>query len=292
MSYMQLSVLVDAERCSALEPVLETLGALAITYADPGGAPVLEPAVGANPLWDRVRLIALFEPGAEVDTIVDALRGALPAGELAGLAFEQLAEREWERAWMDDFRPMKFGQRLWVCPTTAEPPQPEAINLRLDPGLAFGTGTHPTTALCLGWLERSVYPGARTVDYGCGSGILAVASLLLGGADCVAVDNDPQALLATRENARRNGVEQRLRAVSPEQDPLEAVDILVANILAGVLIELAPHLQSRVVHNGRIALSGILQEQAAAVAAAYEPWFALEQPENLDGWVLLHGRKR
>ena len=292
MPYLQLALEVDAACCPALEAALEEWGALAVTYQDPGGAPVLEPAVGANPLWDRVRVVALFAEDAPLQAIEQSLRAALPERESPVVQVEALADRCWERAWIDDFKPMRFGERLWVCPTNIEPPQPEAVNLRLDPGLAFGTGTHPTTGLCLNYLDRTPLAGADVVDFGCGSGILGVAALLLGAHHCYAIDNDPQALQAARENAQRNAVAERMSILAPERLPPLSADGVIANILAGVLIELAPVLRRQVRDGGWIALSGILEAQAPDVSRVYGQWFELEAPQSRDGWVLLCGRKR
>lgn len=291
MPFLQVTLEVSAEECPPLEEALEELGALAITYADPGGKPVLEPGVGESPLWERVQLIALFDDETPERAVRNALVQAKPDLAEDALLVERLEDRSWERAWMDDFRPMRFGDRLWVCPSTEEPPDPAAVNLRLDPGLAFGTGTHPTTALCLRWLDRIDLSGQRVVDFGCGSGILAIAVLLLGAEHCWGVDNDPQALLASADNAERNGVRERLTLLAAADASLGPVDGVVANILAGVLIELAPMLQSLVRPGGWLALSGILTDQAPAVAQAYEPWFEIAEPQEQEGWVLLHGQK-
>lgn len=291
MPYLQCSVDLDAADVAALEQAWEALGALSITYSDPGGEPVLEPPVGTNPLWPELRLTALFDPQVAVAAVQEAaaqvLHGALP-----GWKAEVLEDRAWERTWMDDFQAMRFGRRLWVVPSNLEPPEPDAVNLRLDPGLAFGTGTHPTTALCLEWLDEQALQGREVVDYGCGSGILSVAALLLGARGCLGIDNDPQALTASRDNAERNGVLERLALALPEQAPTRQADVLVANILANILIDLAPRLADQVRPGGAVALSGILVEQAAAVAEAFRPWFELEPPRQREDWVLLFGRRR
>lgn len=291
MSSIQLEFELGADQCPQCEPLLEEAGAVSISYLDPGGEPVLEPAPGTSPLWTRVRLVALFsEPPAE--SLYADLCAALGVETLAGWQFERLDARCWERAWMDHYHPMRFGERLWVCPTHLAPPEPDAINLRLDPGLAFGTGTHPTTALCLSWLDGLDLRDKTVVDYGCGSGILGIAALLLGARSCVGVDNDPQALEASLENAQRNDVAERLRVCLPEQADDVHGEILIANILSGVLIELAPRLVMALPPGGRIALSGILERQADDVEAAFSAWIDWEPLRAHEGWVLLHGRRR
>jgi len=196
------------------------------------------------------------------------------------------------RAWMDDYQPMQFGPQLWVCPTTMQPPHSEAVNLRLDPGLAFGTGTHSTTALCLTWLANANLKQKSVIDYGCGSGILAIAALLLGATQAYATDIDPQALLATQSNAELNHVEKQLNHSLVEQFKAPAADLVMANILAGPLTELAPTLAVLCQQGGEIILSGLLAEQAEEVRAVYETWFELSPTQQQKEWILLHGTRR
>jgi ribosomal protein L11 methyltransferase len=203
-----------------------------------------------------------------------------------------LADQAWERVWLEDFRPMRFGRRLWVCPGGLPAGDADAIRIELDPGLAFGTGTHPTTALCLEWLDGQDLAGCSVVDYGCGSGILAVAAAKLGAAHVVAMDIDPQALIATRENALRNRVAGTLTVTGEPALAPRSADVLLANILAGPLVELAPRFAEALVPGGRLALSGLLPEQADAVTAAYRPWFHIETTTTRDGWVLLSARRQ
>lgn len=289
---VQLSVEVDAEQAELLEPLLEELGAISTSYLDPGGDPILEPPVGSSPLWSRVRLLALFQGWPDGDALYTRCCEELRVASLPGWQLQALEQRCWERAWMDHYHPMRFGERLWVVPTNAEPPQPDAVNLRLDPGLAFGTGTHPTTALCLGWLSDIELGGCQVVDFGCGSGILAIAALLLGAERAVGIDNDPQALYASLENAQRNGVAERLTLWSPEEVGSFQAGIVVANILAGVLIDLAPEVLKLLRPGGRLALSGILERQAEDVREAYRAAVDWQETRAHDGWVLLVGRKR
>lgn len=288
-----------------LEAACFAAGALAVTLLDAanapiagsgsgiagGGSAILEPAPGETPLWPQVRLVALFEQGTDPAAARLAIESALGeafAGTLGTMNAEELADRPWEREWLKDFRPMRFGTRLWVCPHDQAPPQTDAIVVRLDPGLAFGTGTHETTAMCLSWLDAAQLQHLDVADYGCGSGILAIAALLLGARSASSIDLDPQALVATRENARRNGVEGSLEVLSVT-DPRPLVDVLLANILAQPLIDLAPGLKSMVRPGGIAVLSGILESQAEAVASAYAPWFDMRPFATRNDWVCLEG---
>lgn len=291
MSFLQIALELDAADAQAGEDLFMEHGALSVTLQDPGGEPVLEPAPGENPLWPRLTLVALFDPS--VDAV--ALRAAAVAGlgerVLAGWREETLEDRAWERAWMDDFVPMRFGRRLWICPSTYQVSDEDAVVVRLDPGLAFGTGTHPTTALCLRWLDGQDLRGVHLLDYGCGSGVLAIAALLLGADHCLGIDNDPQALLASRENAERNGVSHRLMLAGADEPVSEPADIVVANILSSVLITLAPRITALVRPGGRLALSGILDTQLDGVTEAYAGAFDLDPPQHQGDWVLLTGRR-
>ncbi|MCC5856658.1 MAG: 50S ribosomal protein L11 methyltransferase [Ectothiorhodospiraceae bacterium] len=292
MPYVQIACQLDAGFCRLAEDVLMERGAMSVTFQDPGGKPVLEPAPGSNPLWDRVTVLALFHAGVDAGALRRALQRELGDVAVAHWQVQELQDRVWERAWMDDFHPMRFGERLWVCPSNGRVQQAGAVVLKLDPGLAFGTGTHPTTALCLRWLDTASLDGLRVIDYGCGSGILGIAALLLGARSCHGVDNDPQALTASRENAERNGVAQRLTLSLAEEGSLpEPADVLLANILSGVLIRLAPRLSTLVVPGGRVVLSGVLREQAEEVMEAYRDVFRFDAPRVDGDWVLLSARK-
>jgi len=277
-----------------LEPVLEEAGALSISYLDPGGEPILEPTLGSTPLWPRLRLLALFQGWPDADRLYAEACQVLGVGRLEGWGFEVLEQRCWERAWMDYYHPMRFGDRFWVCPTHRDPPDPSAVNLRLDPGLAFGTGTHATTALCLRWLaeREQELAGKAVVDFGCGSGILAIAALLLGAGHAYGIDNDPQALYATGENAARNGVAERLTVWAPDQVRPLAADVVVANILAGVLIDLAPQIVALARPGAWVVLSGVLDRQAEEVMDAYRDAVDWQAPRQSEGWSLLLGVKR
>jgi len=294
MPFQQLTIDIGARAPQPVEDALFALGATSVTLLDAADAPVLEPAPGQTPLWPTIVIRALFDAAADPVALTANLH-ALLGETLPPATFERIEDKAWEREWLRDFRPMRFGRRLWICPGGLPADDPDAIRVELDPGLAFGTGTHATTAMCLGWLDglpEEELAGARVIDYGCGSGILAVAAVKLGAASVVAVDIDPQALLATGENAQRNQV---LDCIQITDDP-EALggpaDVLLANILAGPLVELAPRLARLVRPAGHIALSGLLLEQADTVAAAYQPWFDIALDESREGWGLLNGRRR
>lgn len=291
MAWLQVHIPSTAARAEAVEDALLALGAQAVTLADAADQPLFEPPPGATPLWQETIVSALFDAETDTDALLAGLTAQLGAAP-ADYRMEQLADQAWERAWMDDFKPMQFGERLWIVPSWAEPMSGDAVNLRLDPGLAFGTGTHETTAMCLRWLDGADLTGKTVLDFGCGSGVLAIAALLLGAERALACDIDPQALMATRENAALNGVAHRLDACLPEELPQHATfDLVIANILAGPLVELAPQLLGHCAPGGELVLSGILAEQADAVEAAYTPTLRFA-PRARDGdWVRLAGRR-
>jgi len=277
----------------AAEEALESLGALSVTLLDDADEPVLEPGPGSTPLWPVVRVVGLFEQAADRAAIVEGLQQWVAAERPDCLEWREVGDEDWERAWMDRFQPMRFGRRLWVVPSgMAVPPGPDQVELRLDPGLAFGTGTHPTTALCLTWLDAHDVSARRVIDYGCGSGILGIAAALLGAARVDCVDNDPQALESTAANAARNAIGERVHCWPPEGFDHGPADVLLANILAGPLVQLAPRLIRYVEPGGRIVLSGLLEEQADEVAAAYRPACELTASATQDGWARLDMQKR
>lgn len=301
MPFLQLILPIGAADPAPYEDALLTAGASSITLEDEGDDPVLEPLPGTTPLWPRVRLKALFDDTVDAVQLLQSLSEQLPdeiGSPLSRASFETLEDRAWEREWLKDFKPMRFGARLWICPggqlpTSDANPQPsDAVMIELDPGLAFGTGTHPTTALCLEWLDAAEVVNKRVVDYGCGSGILAIAAAKLGAKVVSAVDIDPQALLATRDNAERNGVAQLIEPQLVENASLAPADILLANILAGPLESLAPSFASLVRNGGRLVLSGILRNQAEAVATRYAPWFDIAPVVVRDDWARLDGVRR
>jgi ribosomal protein L11 methyltransferase len=291
VSWLQLRLDTHPREASALEELLLTSGAVSVTLEDNADQPVLEPGVGETPLWNQIRLTGLYPADTDMDTVL----GSFPEAQLAvsNPRVEILEDKDWEREWMQHYRPIQFGKRLWVCPSWLQPPDPGAVNLLLDPGLAFGTGTHPTTALCLGALEGMPMDGWSVVDYGCGSGILGIAALKLGAAGVLAVDNDPQALAATRENAGRNAIPaERLSVAAPgtaAAAPAGNTDLVIANILAGPLIELSTTLAGLLRPGGTLLLSGLLQSQANNLCEHYAPHLPLRIEGERDGWVCLRG---
>ncbi|WP_120997646.1 50S ribosomal protein L11 methyltransferase [Stutzerimonas urumqiensis] len=292
MPWLQLRLAITPEQAERYEDALLGVGAVSVTFMDAEDQPIFEPDLGTTPLWTHTHLLALFEADVDEDNLLAHLV-LLTGGELPDHQLERIEDQDWERSWMDNFHPMRFGRRLWIVPSWHSAPEPEAVNLLLDPGLAFGTGTHPTTALCLEWLDGQDLDGLHLIDFGCGSGILAIAGLLLGAARATGTDIDPQALEASRDNAERNHIAaDRLALHLPEAMPPTAAPVLVANILAGPLVELAPQLTSLVQPGGRIALSGILAEQAEDVRRAYADSFDLDPTAEKEGWVRISGVRR
>jgi ribosomal protein L11 methyltransferase len=300
MPFLQLTVDIGKADPEPFEDALFAAGATSVTLEDSADDPILEPAPGATPLWPTVTVKALFVEDADADEITAMLKNFI--GDVPPHRFQRIADRPWEREWMKDFRPMQFGKRLWVVPGNMEIPSefrssplhpftPSPVPVHLDPGLAFGTGTHPTTALCLEWLDGADLHGKRIIDYGCGSGILAIAALKLGAEHAVGVDIDEQALIASKNNATQNGVSNQL-GLQPISEPLPQVDILLANILAGPLNELAPTLSNLVKPGGSLVLSGILKDQAPGLAQRYSAWFDMDEPAAREDWVRLTGKKR
>ncbi len=277
------------------EAVFRRFGAQSVTLSDAADEPVLEPAPGEAPLWKDTRITALFATDADLSALESALLGAFGLGELPSHRIEILDDRVWEREWLRDFRPMRFGRRLWVCPGDMQADQHDAVVVRLDPGLAFGTGTHPTTSLCLEWLDDLDLDGATVLDYGCGSGVLAIAALKLGARRATAMDIDPQAVLATRENSARNSVADSIEVLIGDAAIEGRFDVVVANILAGPLIELVHSITSRLSEGGNLALSGVLSERVLDIMHAYKPWIRFEKPvlREQDGqsWALLSGTR-
>ena len=292
MPFLELSLELGPRDPAPFEDALFELGAISVTLEDAADEPVLEPAPGATPLWPTVRLKALFEGpthGPAVAALDRRLRARLPQGPEPALRIVE--DRPWEREWLRDFRPMRFGRRLWICPGGEPAGEADAVRVELDPGLAFGTGTHATTRLCLEWLDGQPLEGATLIDYGCGSGVLGIAAARLGAGRVIALDIDPQALIATRDNALRNSVTIEVLPAATRPVPGAPADVLVANILAGPLAGLAPHFAALVRPGGRLALSGILEPQVPAVTEANRPWFDIGLTATLDGWALLSGRR-
>lgn len=290
MAWIEISISVARDATALAELTLEQLGALAVTLQDDEDNPVLEPEPGTTPLWPTVHVRGLFETGIDRDRVLEALRIIPGADRPERYRWRDVGDQDWERAWMERFAPMKFGKRLWIVPGGMQIPfDPDNIEIRLDPGLAFGTGTHPTTALCLRWLDGQNIHAATVVDYGCGSGILGIAAALKGAARVICVDNDPQALEATADNAARNGVSSRVECHTPDTFKRPQADVVMANILAAPLITLAPRLLDSLRPGGFLALSGILDIQADVVLAAYREGLSGFTIESEEDWVLLHG---
>ncbi len=286
--WLQVAFEVAATDADAAEQALLELGALAVTFSDPGNAPILEPAPGTAPLWPNLLVDALLPADTAPKVVEQRLNATF--GHLPVLRFSQVADRNWLAEWREALRPIHAGRRLWICPPGVACPEPGAVVVELEPGLAFGTGTHPTTAMCLAWLADQELAGRTVLDWGCGSGVLAVAALALGAASAVALDIDPQALQAARANARRNGCAARLQVLDPAAlDAQARFDIVVANILADRLVSLAPQLQRHGSAGARVAMSGILAPQADPVRRACANRIDLHIHCERDGWVLLAG---
>ena len=293
--WQELYFTARKDQVEPLEDWLFARGALSVTLEDEADQPLLEPGPGETPLWDAVRLTALFAGSEDLSPLLDEIPPELCTQ--APTVAVPVADREWTRVWEDQFHPLQVGERLWICPSWTPPPDPDAINILLDPGLAFGTGTHPTTVMCLRALDANLPPGKRVVDYGCGSGILGIAAARLGATAVLGVDNDPQAITASRDNALRNEVPDAAFPVVLPQDDLIAnwqasTDWVVANILAGPLVALAPVLTALMAPRGRLLLAGLLVDQAEAVVEAYAPGVALSIADQQEEWVLLAGEKR
>lgn len=295
--WQQLTIQVRSADAEPLEAELLEAGAASISYLDAEDQPVFQEEPGSTPLWDNSVLLALFEQDKKLDSLLERLRNNPAIGNAESLNIEQVEDQEWERSWMADFQPIQFGDNLWVCPSWQPPPDPTATNILMDPGLAFGSGSHNTTALCLQWLEKAHLTNKTVIDYGCGSGILAIAAALLGAGKIIAVDNDPQAVLATLDNSQRNGLDlEHFHTYLPDALPQtlfeQPADILIANILAAPLIELAGHFARLLTPGGALVLSGLLTEQIDEVTAAYVECFDMAEP-TLDGdWVRLDGIRK
>jgi ribosomal protein L11 methyltransferase len=293
MPWIELHVKTSAERAHLVGDQISELGAQAVSFLDAGDQPIYEPSAHNPQLWQETIVVGLFEPQQLMDDILSFLENQQAEGKLENFHFKHVEDQDWQRVCLDSFKPIQFGNRLWICPSWHTPPDPNAINVTLDPGLAFGTGTHATTGLCLEWLDEHVSKDQTIIDYGCGSGILAIAALKLGAKIAYAIDNDPQALEATRLNAERNQIPPSQLITGLPGDTLEIpqVDILAANILAQPLVHLAPQLAQLVKPNGKIVLSGILIEQAEEIIRAYQPWFDMQKPVSKNEWVRIEGKK-
>src|SRR5690554_1382009 len=291
MPWLQIKVATSPEQAETYEDLLLAAGCAAVTYQDAADQPIFEPDLGTTPLWSHTIVTGLFAAEHDLLETLQLLAQAQAHAfaddpELPEFKAEILEDKDWEREWMDHYHPMQFGQRLWVCPSWREAPEPNAVNVMLDPGLAFGTGTHPTTALCLEWLDGQDLTDKTVIDFGCGSGILALAALKLGAKHVIGIDIDPQALQASRDNAERNGVAERLTVYLPQEQPDNlTADVVVANILAGPLKALSQPIAQLVKTGGQLALSGILDSQAEEVNQLYQQWFTMTPPALREEWA-------
>ncbi|AYV38381.1 MULTISPECIES: 50S ribosomal protein L11 methyltransferase [Aeromonas] len=290
MPWIQIRINATAKTADKVSNMLLGRGAQAVTFMDAKDVPVYEPMPGETPLWGETEVMGLFD--AETDPAPTIAFFQQIFGENVGYKVEQLEDKDWVREWMDHFHPMQFGERLWICPSWRDVPNPDAVNVMLDPGLAFGTGTHPTTALCLQWLDGLDLTGKTVVDFGCGSGILGIAALKLGAARVIGIDIDPQAIQASRDNAARNGVADQIELYLPADQPQDVeADVVVANILAGPLRELAPLIAGHGKAGSLMALSGVLESQAPELETIYGQWFEMDPTAVKEEWCRLSGRK-
>ncbi|HHQ4643331.1 TPA: 50S ribosomal protein L11 methyltransferase [Aeromonas veronii] len=290
MPWIQIRINATAKTADKVSNMLLGRGAQAVTFMDAKDVPVYEPMPGETPLWGETEVMGLFD--AETDPAPTIAFFQQIFGENVGYKVEQLEDKDWVREWMDHFHPMQFGERLWICPSWRDVPNPDAVNVMLDPGLAFGTGTHPTTALCLQWLDGLDLSGKTVVDFGCGSGILGIAALKLGAARVIGIDIDPQAIQASRDNATRNGVADQIELYLPADQPQDVeADVVVANILAGPLRELAPLIAGHGKPGSLMALSGVLESQAPELETIYGQWFDMDPTAVKEEWCRLSGRK-
>ena len=293
MPWIQLKINTTGNDAETLSDALIESGAVSVTFQDTHDNPVFEPLPGETLLWGDTDAIGLYDAETDMAEVVAILENEPLLGKGFVHKIEQLEDKDWEREWMDNFHPMRFGERPWICPSWRDVPDPDAVNVMLDPGLAFGTGTHPTTAMCLQWLDSLDLTDKTVIDFGCGSGILAIAALKLGAKHVVGIDIDPQAIQASRDNAERNGVSERLSLYLPKDQPENlSADVVVANILAGPLRELAPLISVLPVAGGHLGLSGVLASQAQSVADAYNDKFELDAVAEKEEWCRITGVKK
>jgi ribosomal protein L11 methyltransferase len=293
MPWIQLRLSADEDTAEKYSDWLSACGAQAVTFIDAKDTPIYEPLPGDDVIyWNNTVVMGLYDASHDMDKVLNYLKSIHPDKANMAYKLEQLEDKDWEREWMDNFHPMKFGERLWICPSWREVPEPNAVNVMLDPGLAFGTGTHPTTALCLTWLDGLDLKGKTVVDFGCGSGILSLAALKLGAKKVIGIDIDPQALQASLENAKRNQCEDRLELFLPKDQPQFKADVVVANILAGPLRELAPVIIEYVASKGVLALSGVLEEQAEQLQSIYGEFCQMDPIKVQEEWVRLSGVRK
>jgi len=292
MTWWQFSLNCQASELEQVEDLMQGLGALSLSLSDAGDEPIFEPLPGTTPVWQESIVTATFEAGTAPEILYQQISAVLPDHLARSLRQHCLQDQDWEQAYKQHFQPIQCAPGLWIVPSWSQPPDPEATLIQLDPGLAFGTGSHPTTALCLAWLAANNPAGIQVIDYGCGSGILAIAALKLGAAHVIAVDIDAQALSACETNARANDIETgQIQVLEPAAMDNSPVELLVANILAGPLVELATRFAGLVKSGGQILLSGILKSQLKDIQLAYQPYFRLEPAQSLEDWVCISGKR-
>ncbi|TCS41740.1 50S ribosomal protein L11 methyltransferase [Reinekea marinisedimentorum] len=295
MPWLQIRIPTLPEHTEMLEDALLIAGCQAVTLLDSKDQPVFEPIRGTTPLWQQTTVQGLFEEDVDTPQLLEQISTVIKENQLqtGTITTEILEDKDWEREWMSNFKPIQCGEKLWIVPSWTDAPDTNAVNLKLDPGLAFGTGTHPTTFLCLEWLDKNVNGGESVLDYGCGSGILGLAAILLGSARMDGLDIDPQALIATKNNAQANGINDDQYRVTTEPGELDAqYDIVVANILAGPLCDLSESICRHLKPNAPIVLSGILAHQAETVMQAYQPWINFDPVAEKEGWIRLSGSRK
>lgn len=290
MAWIQINTIVKEALAEPLSDAFMEANAASVTFEDAKDQPIFEPELGTTPIWDKTKVIGLFDAEVDSAAIIELLTQIVPQVPASAYKVEQLEDKDWVRAWMDQFQPMQFGDHLWIVPSWSKPPQPNATNLMLDPGMAFGTGTHPTTSLCLTWLDQHAPKNLSVIDYGCGSGILALAAQKLGAASVAGTDIDPQAITASNQNAERNHESIPFALVENFDSP--PVDLLVANILAGPLKELSSEFSRLLKPGGTLVLSGLLATQAPELIKHYKTiGIELNTFEQLEEWGLLAGKK-
>lgn len=293
MAWLQLQIETCADQAEALTDLLEQLGAVSVTMQSADQQALFAHDPESSALWNNTQVTGLFDDSMDRDIVLQAVQNTKTASSPLQLQITELADQDWERAWMDRFHPMQFGEGLWICPSWLPVPDPDAVNIILDPGMAFGTGTHPTTAMCMEWLANNRHVDMSCViDYGCGSGILALAAARLGAPLVWGIDIEEQALQATRENAEKNGVSEQIFTAFPDQVELPSASLLLANILAGPLASLASQFAERLPAGKHLVLSGVLAEQTQQTIDAYSPWFTMSSPVQREEWVMLHGIRK
>jgi len=293
MAWWQLSVQCSADELETTEGCLLELGAVSITMCDALDEPIYEPLPGDTPIWQHSIVTGMFEQSQALEDLYDQLLDLLPHHQVATARRSILEDQDWERTHLQHFEPIRFADNLWVVPSWLQPPDPTAINIQLDPGLAFGTGSHPTTALCLAWMADKKLNNQSVIDYGCGSGILSIAACKLGAKQVLAIDIDPQAVDASLENARRNDIDLDIMRISlPSKLDIENVDLLIANILSGPLIKLMPKFANMIKPGGKILLSGILKSQLDDIKCAYQSYFDLDPESIRKDWVRVTGTRK